>query len=978
MSVMSRKNLIKAALLSLISLSVLASCGPRYSYETVPDDPMNARIYTLDNGLKVYMTVNPEAPRIQTFVAVHVGSKNDPSETTGLAHYFEHLMFKGTQSFGTQNYALEQPMLDRIEELFEVYRKTTDPLERKAIYRQIDSISLEASRLSIPNEYDKLMSAIGASGTNAWTSYDETVYTEDIPSNQVENWAKIQADRFAHNVIRGFHTELETVYEEMNMYSVMDSEKVIDKLMASLFPDHPYGQQTVIGKQDHLKNPSITNIKNYYKTYYVPNNIAICLSGDFNPDEMIAVIDKHFGSWEPNPDLPLRTPTESAPITEPVMMEVTGLESEYLTLAWHGPHVLSDEDVLFTILGEVLNNGKAGIIDLDLIQQQKILSAAAMPYTLADRSALVLQGNPKEGQSLDQVKELLLGSLAKVRNGEFEESLLKAIVNNNKLNFMRQLESNRGRANQFVRAYINDIPWDRQVKYMDRMAAVTKEDLVAFTNKYFKDNNYIAIYKKQGVDTTYKKIEKPEITPIFTNRDTSSVFLKEILTAEVKPIEPVFVDFEKDFAKTTIKEGASLVYVPNKMNDLFTIQFVYEIGSLNDKALPLAFSYLEYLGTSDMKAEDIQKAFYQLACSFSASVNANSCTVTLSGLSENMEPAMELLGKLMKEARPDDNVYRSLVTDMLKSRADAKSDQRTNFQRLVNYTLYGPLNILTNILSEKELESMNPKALTDKVNDLLRYNMDVYYYGPAEMAQVSASVGKLFPMAQELLPLPEKQYYKLRYTQENTVYLAQYDANQMYYSSYSVLPGETYDKVPYVTAKMYNEYFGSSMNAIVFQEMREARGLAYSASASYQEPERRGEDFPYVFSSFIATQNDKMAQAMEAFHDIINDMPQSEKSFNLAKEGLISGLRTQRITGRSLLNYYRQAKYKDVWEDTRKTLYDGVQNMTLQDLVAFQEQWIRNRRHNYCILSDIKALDMKELAKYGKVTVLSQKEIFGY
>ena len=211
-----------------------------FKYESVPNDPLKARIYTLDNGLKVYMTVNKETPRIQTYIAVRVGGKNDPAETTGLAHYFEHLMFKGTQRFGTQNYEQEKPMLDQIEQLFEVYRKTTDEAERQAIYHQIDSVSYEASKLAIPNEYDKLMSAIGATGTNAYTGFDQTVYVEDIPSNQIDNWAKIQADRFENNVIRGFHTELETVYEEKNMSLTSDGRKVYEAVLTALFPDHPY------------------------------------------------------------------------------------------------------------------------------------------------------------------------------------------------------------------------------------------------------------------------------------------------------------------------------------------------------------------------------------------------------------------------------------------------------------------------------------------------------------------------------------------------------------------------------------------------------------------------------------------------------------------------------------------------------------------------------------------------------------------
>ena len=157
---------LKLSCLSLFLALVICSCSSqkKYSYETVPNDPLKARIYTLDNGLKVYLTVNKETPRIQTFIAVRVGGKNDPAETTGLAHYFEHLMFKGTDKFGTQDYAAEKPLLDAIEQQFEIYRKTTDEAERKAIYHTIDSLSYEASKYAIPNEYDKLMAVIGSTG----------------------------------------------------------------------------------------------------------------------------------------------------------------------------------------------------------------------------------------------------------------------------------------------------------------------------------------------------------------------------------------------------------------------------------------------------------------------------------------------------------------------------------------------------------------------------------------------------------------------------------------------------------------------------------------------------------------------------------------------------------------------------------------------------------------------------------------------
>ena len=330
---------IKFLLSACLMLLAMGSQAKDYQYKTVAGDLTKTRIYTLDNGLKVYLSVNPEKPRIQTYIAVRTGSKNDPAETTGLAHYLEHLMFKGTKSFGVNNVDAEAPLLDQIEQRYEAYRKLTDPAARKQAYHEIDSVSQVAAQYFIPNEYDKLMAAIGARGTNAFTSDDVTCYTEDIPSNEVENWAKIQADRFQNMVIRGFHTELEAVYEEYNIYLTDDNDKVFSALGKKLTPTHPYGTQTTIGTQEHLKNPSITNIKNYFNKWYVPNNVAICMAGDFDPDKVIAVLDRYFGQWKPGADVRQPVFPVQRPLTSPADTTVIGVQAEQVwmhAVQWQG------------------------------------------------------------------------------------------------------------------------------------------------------------------------------------------------------------------------------------------------------------------------------------------------------------------------------------------------------------------------------------------------------------------------------------------------------------------------------------------------------------------------------------------------------------------------------------------------------------------------------------------------------------------
>ena len=949
------------------------SCSP-YKYETVKGDPLETKIYTLDNGLKVYLTINKETPRIQTYIPVRVGGKNDPAETTGLAHYFEHLMFKGTESFGTQNYAEEKPLLDQIEALFEVYRTKTDEAERAAIYRVIDSLSYEASKLSIPNEYDKLMAAIGADGTNAYTSFDVTCYVEDIPSNQLENWAKIQADRFKHNVIRGFHTELETVYEEKNMSLTRDSRKLNEAMFSALFKNHPYGTQTVLGTQEHLKNPSITNIKNYYKKWYVPNNMAICMSGDFEFDEAMDVIEKYFGDMQPNKNLQMMSFESEAEIIEPIVKEVWGLESERVALAWRFPGAASDEALMLSVINAIMRNGKAGLIDLNLMQQQKLLSAYSFLYDQADYTAYFMQGAPKEGQSLDEVKDLLLAQVEALRKGEWDESLLAAGIANYKLQVQQMLEENSSRADLFVNAFVNGQEWADVVNRVERMEQITREDVLAFANEHLKDNNYAVVYKRQGQDPNVKKIAKPAITPIFMNRDTTSAFLREVQASVVTPIEPVFVDFDKEMSKGTIGQ-LPFLYKKNEMNDLFSLKYIFDFGSNEMKSLSTARDYLDYLGTSDMTAAEINQAFYNLACSYRIAVSNMQVTISLEGLSENMDKAIELLEKVIADAQPNEAAYKNLVADILKSRVNSKANQNSNFSMLRQYGLYGDNNPSKNILSEKELKEMSPSSLIECIAQLPTYEHRVLYYGPMSMEEVSSTVAELHKVPATLKTVEKNKTFQYQRADENIVYIAPYDANQIYMSAVSN-QGEQYnlEKTPIIT--LYNEYFGGGMNSIVFQEMREARGLAYSSSARMIEPWRL-ED-PAYFWTYIATQNDKMIDALNAFDEIINNMPVSEQAFHIAKEALIGRLRTERITRDGVLNYYLDQEDLGLTEDTRRQLYEAVQNMTLDDVVAYQQANVKDRKYITCILGREADLDMKSLEKWGKIIRLTQEDIFGY
>lgn len=956
-----------------IAFMMVASCSQN-KYETVAGDPLNTQMYTLKNGLKVYMSVNKETPRIKTYIAVRVGGKNDPAETTGLAHYFEHLMFKGTEQFGTSDYQAEKPLLDQIESLFETYRRTEDEKERTAIYHTIDSLSYEASKYSIPNEYDKLMAIIGAEGTNAFTSQDMTVYEEDIPSNQIDNWARIQADRFKNPVIRGFHTELETIYEEKNMSLTQDNRKVYESLDAALFPHHPYGTQTVLGTQEHLKNPSITNVKNYHKTYYVPNNMAICVSGDFNPDEMVATIEKYFGDMVPNPNIPELKYEKEQPITSPIVKEVYGLEAENITLGWRLPGATDKDAGIYDLVSFVLYNGQAGLIDLNINQQQKTLDTYGYVSSQPDYGSFVISSKPKTGQTLDEVRDILLAEVDKLRKGEFDENLVEASKNNIKKYFMQSLEDNDSRAEYYVNSFINGSEWANDVKSFKAIDNYTKQDIVDFANKYLTENGYVAIYKRQGEDKTVQKIAAPKITPIMTNRDEQSDFLKEIQSVQVKPIEPVFIDYNKDMSIAKTGKGLELLYKQNTSNDLFQLHYIFNSGTENDPLLNTAFTYLSYLGTDQKTPEEIASELYGIACSFNMRSSANGTYITISGLSENMEKAMNILEDLIYNSKADEDILANIKTDILQDRANAKLNQGSCFGALRRYIYYGPEFIRKNTLSNEQIKAVTSDELLQKTRSFIDKEHEILYYGPMKMDEVIAALDKNHKTADKLIPL-EKKFTKQQITGESNVYLAQYDAKQLYYLQYSN-NGDTFNPSLTPEIELYNEYFGGGMNGIVFQEMREARGLAYSSVAYMINPVYKNDTYTYF--AFIATQNDKMKQAIQAFDEIINNMPESEAAFKVTKESLINRLRTKRTIRESVLLNYLDDRDLGLTEPQDKLVFEKVQNMTLKDVKATQEKYVKGRKYNYGILGDIKDLDMNYLKTLGKVTVLSSEDIFGY
>ena len=968
-----------------LGLSACQSVGPKntlttktatdsngYKYEYVENDPSETRIYSLENGLKVYLSVYKEEPRIQTYIPVKAGGKFDPATSTGLAHYLEHMMFKGTNTFGTKDWETEKIYLDSIENMFQHYRTLKDPEERKDWYAKIDAVSNEASKYAIANEYDKLCTVIGATGTNAYTTEDRTVYVNNIPSNQIENFLEIEAKRFSMIVNRLFHTELEAVYEEKNRSLDNDFWKSAEAMSSNMFTKHPYGTQTVIGTIEHLKNPSITDINAYFEKYYVPNNMAICMSGDLDPEKTIQLIDQTFGKLSTKPVDEYQSIVEP-PLTENKSQEVFGPETERVSLGFRFGGTSSSDANIVLLIDYMLNNSAAGLIDLNLVQKQKVLSAGCYLNQMNDYSIHTFFGEPREGQTLEEVRDLIIEQIEKVKSGDFEDWLVEAIINNFKIDKMRALESNFSRANDMVMAFTNNMDWKDYISRIDQMEKITKEDIVQFANSHY--NNYVTIFKREGEDPNKLKVEKPEITKVDVDRQTQSDFFIKVKDRPVDEIVPVFLDYDQDLVKTTMNADIPVLIKENSENERFTLYYLLETGTNENPMYKLALDYLTYLGTEDLSSDDFKKEMYKLGCSFNVFSSNDRIYVFLDGLSENMEEGLQLFENLLAGPKADEEVLKNLISDTHKSRSDAKkSKNQILWGGLMNYAKYGPNSPFTNVLSNTELNELASAQLIDIVKSLTSYEHKVMYYGPLAEDELVSMLNKYHTVPAELQPLPTRNKFATLDTEDPKVFFTNYDMVQTEMVLQSRGPEYNHELAPEV--RLFNEYFGGGMSSIVFQEIREAQGLAYSVFSSYQQGAKLDQND--VVMAYVGTQADKQKEALNAMIDLLNNLPETEKNFNNAKQAILNKIESNRVTKTSVLFNYLSAQEKKLDYDLRKDIYSRVKEMTFDDLKNFHESYVKGKKYNIAVIGDDAKMNFTALNEHGEVVKLSLDEIFGY
>lgn len=953
----------KISVLVIVALSAVST----YAQNNV----LKVQKLVLDNGFTVLLNEDKTAKEVFGAVVVKAGSKNDPADATGMAHYLEHLLFKGTTELGTTDYLKEKPFLDSINIYYDLLGKTKDEAERKKIQLLINNQSVQASKYALPTEFDKLIKSIGGVGLNAFTQNDMTVYHNAFPGEQIEKWLDLYSHRFQNPVFRSFQSELEVVYEEKNRGMDNFQVKLIEEMNKNLFKYHPYGTQTTIGTTEHLKNPSLTKMYQYFNTYYVANNMALVLSGNFDAEKAIPIIKEKFSKLRkaPVPEFPKYPPTvfEKKEVMNvrytPIKVSIMGFKSI--------PNIHPDKAALEVCNSLLFNESETGLLN-KLQRDNKIMFAGSFNMTYNDDGSILFFVVPKlVEQSIGAAEELVMQEIRKIRAGEFTDKDLLIIKQELYRQRQQSLESVQMRTLSLVQCFGEGTSWEDFLNYNTLIDKVTKEDVIRVANKYFTEN-YFAIHSKTGFP---KKdiLQKPGFKPVVTDQKEESAYAKKFNSTISTSGTPKFLSFDKDANMLKINESDKLYVVPNKVNDIFSLRMIYMVGDDSIKNLDVAAGLGTYLHTKDLSLDQVKEQFALLGITYSMRSEAQRFIIELEGLEKNFEKALPLLNKLLTEPVADDKSLKVVQNDIVTNRKAEEKQPQLLGSILYDYVRYGNESDYLTRVSTKDLKKLTLDELIGKIKLATSFNVTLHYVGTTAPEKVKEMITKniSLPDNKKFVPMADKP---VRVVKENSIYMVNDKKavqTQVYFLVNSSPYNGTADEDMRISA--FNQYMGGSFSGLILQEIREFRSLAYSAGGSYIRPKIKNN--PSYFYSTIGCQADKTIDAIETMHNLLAEMPQKPERLESLKSLLKNSAGAAYPDFRyisSTIDNYRQRGYTS---DPRAEEFKKYDALTFEDVVKFYQSNLKSKPTAISIYGNKSRIDMTKLGKYGKINELKRKDI---
>jgi predicted Zn-dependent peptidase len=930
----------------------------------LPDDKLGVTIHRLSNGMTVYISTDREKPSFAAWIAVRTGGRNDPANSTGLAHYLEHMLFKGTDELGTTNIAAEEPHLARIAKLYDDLRATDDPAAREAIFAEIDAATQETAKTAVPNEFSRLYGTLGIDGVNAFTNDDSTVYIANVPSPRLEAWARTEAERFADPRFRLFYPELEAVYEEKNRAIDSPYRTMFERLRKGLFPKHPYGTQTVIGTPEHLKNPAYADMVAYFERWYVPNNMAVVLAGDVDATTAIPLLEQTLGRLQPK----ALTPPETASLEGPkgrVFDEFQAEGEESVSIAWRTAARTHADEPALTVLDWLMDNSTSGLINRELTIPQKLPSAGSSPTFLHEAGYWQMSGTARDGQTLEEVEALLMGVVAKLTAGEFTQEMIDAIILHEEIREKQSLEQTFSRVAQMNDAFINRREWKDVLDRQARMRKVTREDVLAAANRYLGEDR-VVVYRRAG-KPELPKISKPKITPVDVDPTRKSPFFETITGIPATELQPEWLVEGKHFTRAALPSG-TLIHATNPRNDLFTVSIEIDVGSVDDRLLCHAFEVREVSGTSTMSVEQLRERLYALGSGVFGYCSAEEISISVSGIDRNMEASLDLVKQWFRDAKFDDATVARVTENTISTRKDNLGDADFLPWALSQWAQYADASDWRNAPTNDALLKAKAATLEPRIRTLLDTKHEVSYFGPRRIDDVKALLtlgdGSKTPTARK----PKI----MRDVRETTIYVVDKEVAKATVAV--ATPAGVRDDGDMAEAELVGEYMGGGMGGTMFQEIRESRGLAYFASAYFTTGSRKGSEWALIGQ--MQTQVDKTVEALSLMLELL-ERPVDATRLEDAKRARDQEFRTARVSPRWITGFVGYWMDRGFTSDPRPAVWKETKELDPAKLNAFLAD-VSKTPKIVALTADTKKLDMAALAKLGKVVKVKPEQLVSW
>ena len=935
------------------------------------------KTFKLANGLTVYVWEDDTQSDVYGIVGVRAGSYDDPEQYTGLAHYLEHMLFKGTQKIGALDWAKEEPIYNQIIAKYDEMAAEQDPAKKEEIGMQINELTIEAAKISSSVEYCNLCELIGDKVTNAWTSYDYTMYVNKVPAYRMNQWLTLASERFVNPVFREFQTELETVYEEYNRSKDNPSREVQEKMLETVFGKTPYAR-SVIGLGEHLKNPQLSKLIEFYNKWYVPGNMVLVIAGNVKANDIIGKIGTTFGKL-PAGEVPVRNVAPDEKIQGRMQKTIYAGYSPVVYLFYNGIKSGAEDEIpLEVVMALISNSSETGVAD-KLVLDGEISSVGGGVLSFKEQGRLIIEGvplydnNQRRYATNKSTEKKLLAVIEKIRNGEFTDEDVELAKNNLCMQIELAMEDNETVASQLAESFIYGQDPTDLVNRVEKIKAVTTEQIKAIAKKYFDDNYLVLNFEKEKGNQPKDKISKPKYKPLIQAEGQQSMFAQQFKYVRAGAVTDTKMNLSKVQSKK-INELSELNYTNNPNSNIFDLTIRYGAGTKVYPKLAYAATLMNDAGImGNYKSQELKKQFAKLNVDYSVSANDDYLTIRVQGEESSLTAACDLLSKLILMPELDEKQLNRLKNNILASRYIRRWDPSSGNQPLLQYVIYRENSPYIKEPSDYVVNDMTIADLTGDITRAATYAARIYYTGAMPFDDVHKILSEHLPLVANEKPSDSPQDRPIADAPENTIYFyANNDAKQA--QIYFYFPMLKYSKEQEVLANAFYEYFSGGFNGLVLTEIRVKRSMAYSTGATTVPPTVAGN--PIFFYGTIGTQNDKTIDAVTVFMDLLKDMPRHDWRIDNIKAYLLQQCQTSAPSPRDLpfsKDAYRLLGFEG---EPMDEMIEQINALTIDDIYKFYEDNIKGKPVVIGITGNPKDFNVNDLSKYGKVNKIGPKQIY--